>query len=52
MDNTKYKSVAVPNKVHSILKELAHQEGRTIGGQMSYMVQTYLKTVDMVESSK
>jgi len=41
MDNTRYKSVAVPNQVHDLLKRLAHKEGRTIGGQMSHIVRRY-----------
>lgn len=43
MDNTKYKSVAIPNKVHADLKNLAHKEGRTIGGQMAHIVKAYVK---------
>ena len=41
MDNTKYKSVAVPNQVHKVLKHIAGIEGRTIGGQMSHIVREY-----------
>ena len=41
MDNTKYKSVAVPNQVHKVLKHLAHLEGRTMGGQLSHIVREY-----------
>ncbi len=41
MDNTKYKSVAVPNQVHKVLRHLAHLEGRTMGGQMSHIVREY-----------
>lgn len=45
MDNAKYKSVAVPNQVHKVLKHLAHLEGRTMGGQMSHIVREYNATV-------
>jgi len=41
MDNAKYKSVAVPNQVHKVLKHLSHLEGRTMGGQMSHIVREY-----------
>ena len=41
MDNAKYKSVAVPNQVHKVLKHLAHLEGRTMGGKMSHIVREY-----------
>lgn len=51
MDNTKYKSVSVPNNVHETIKVLADKEGRTIGGQMTYIIDSYLKTVDRIEVS-
>lgn len=44
MDNTKYKSVAVPNQVHKVLKHIAGIEGRTIGGQMSHIIREYNAT--------
>tara|TARA_R100001510_G_C7601702_1_gene168054 strand:+ start:324 stop:539 length:216 start_codon:yes stop_codon:yes gene_type:complete len=44
MDNTRYKSVAVPNQVHKILKHIAGIEGRTIGGQMSHIIREYNAT--------
>ena len=50
MDNAKYKSVAVPNQVHDRLKKIAYANGRTIGGQMAYMVTNYVtKQVDKKE---
>ena len=52
MDNTKYKSVSVPNRVQETIKVLADKEGRTIGGQMTFIIESYLKTVDMIEVSK
>ncbi len=58
MDNTKYKSVAVPNQVHDTLKKIAYANGRTIGGQMAYMVTNYVmkqgdkKEVDIAVSAE
>ena len=46
MDNTKYKSVAIPNHVHHTLKRIAHAEGRTIGGQMAHTISVYMKVAD------
>ena len=58
MDNTKFKSVAVPCEVHAMLKKIAHANGRTIGGQMTHMVTNYVikqtdeKEVDIAVSAE
>ena len=41
MDTTKWKSVLVPIEVYKELKALAHDQGRTMGGQLKIMHRVY-----------
>jgi hypothetical protein len=34
MDTTKWKSILVPVKTYTEIKQIAHEEGRTISGQL------------------
>jgi hypothetical protein len=52
LDNTKYKSVAISKDVHKDLKNLAHREGRTIGGQMAHIVKAYTKPASFDDFAK
>ena len=52
MDNTRYKSVAVPNETHNALRIMARRNGRTIGGQMSYIVRSFAEDQGYVSKYK
>jgi hypothetical protein len=41
MDTEKWKSVLVPREVYEGIKDLAKEEGRTIGGQLRIMFEMH-----------
>jgi len=43
LDTEKWKSVAVPAQVYRDLKEMAEKDHRTLGKQMTYLVELYNK---------
>lgn len=42
MDTSKFKSVIVPREVYELLRDEAHQEGRTISGQLRLVLEWYM----------
>ena len=47
MDPNKWKSVAVPINIWSMLKEIAYRNDRSVGGTISYLTKReHEKTVD------
>lgn len=41
MDTTRWKSILVPREVYEEIKELSKKEGRTIGGQLRLVFDSY-----------
>ena len=41
MDTTRWKSILVPREVYEEIKEMSKHEGRTIGGQLRVVFESY-----------
>ena len=41
MDTERWKSVLTPREVYDELKKISREEGRTISGQLRYMLEVY-----------
>jgi|TARA_S200002703_G_scaffold81838_1_gene70582 predicted DNA-binding protein len=46
MDTTRWKSVLVPREVYEEIKEMSKHEGRTIGGQLRVVFESYKEKLD------
>jgi len=46
MDTTRWKSILVPREVYEEIKEMSKHEGRTIGGQLRVVFESYKEKLD------
>ena len=44
MDTKKWKSILVPREIYDEVKEMASEEGRTIGGQLKIIIKSHKKS--------